>query len=321
MYKRQELDKEQEAFLPNFEEPPPADVWDKQSARRALDDLFRNAQQYTSSDDFRQLIKFIARFRFYSPFNAMLIHTQMTGAHYVAPAYRWASDHKRRVKTGARPIAILQPMGPIMFVFDVADTEPLPNAPPLPPEIECPFEVHEGKIEGELSQTIENCKRDGINAIENKEGAQSAGSIRYADPGYFLEVTVRLKPEPKSAQVPRRYDMIINSNLSREARYATLVHELAHLYCGHLGTPNPAWWPDRRGLNPSVCEFEAEAVCYLVCKRRGISTPSDQYLAGYLDKNARIPAISFDRVLKSAGLIEDMGKKRLPLRKDSKKST
>jgi hypothetical protein len=206
-----ELDKEQEVFLPNFEGPPPADVWDKQSARRALDDLFRNAQQYTTSDEFRQLIEFIARFRFYSPFNAMLIHTQMTGAHYVAPAYRWANDHKRRVKTGARPIAILQPMGPIMFVFDVADTEPLPNAPPLPSEIECPFEVHEGKIGAELSQTIENCKRDGINAIENKEGAQSAGSIRYAEPGYYLEVTVRLKPEPRRAQVPRRYDMIINS--------------------------------------------------------------------------------------------------------------
>ena len=313
-------DEEPEPLFPNFEDLSPAEEWDRQSARRALDDLFRNAQQYTASEDFRQLIKFIARFRFYKPFNAMLIHTQMTGARYVAPAYRWERDYKRRIKTGAKPIVILQPMGPIMFVFDVADTEPLPNAPPLPPEIECPFEVHQGSIGDELPQTIENCKRDGVYIVESKQGAQSAGSIQHSEPGDYLEVTLRLRPEPEYIQVPRRYELVINSSLSREARYATLVHELAHLYCGHLGTPHPAWWPDRCGLELSVREFEAESVCYLVCARRGISTPSDQYLAGYLEANARIPAISFDRVMKSSGLIEDMAERRLPLKKESKKS-
>jgi len=315
-----DLPEEQELFLPGFKGPSPADQWDRNSARRALDDLFNNARQYKSSGEFRALIDFIARFRFYSPFNAMLIHTQMTGAHYVAPAYRWKRDYKRRVKVGARPIAILQPKGPIMFVFDVADTEPLPNAPPLPPEIECPFEVHHGRVGSELVHTNENAKRDGVNVIETKEGAQSAGSIRSADPGSYLEALIRLKPEPKYAQVPRRYDLIINSSLSPEARYATLVHELAHLYCGHLGSPFPGWWPDRRGLELSVREFEAESVCYLVCSRLGISTPSDQYLATYLENNAQIPAISFDRVMKSAGLIEDMAEQRLPLRRDSKKA-
>jgi hypothetical protein len=315
-----ELGEEQEPFLPTFQDLSPAEKWDQQSARRALDDLFHNAQQYTSSDDFGRLIKFIARFRFYSPFNAMLIHTQMKGAQYVAPAHRWSRDYQHRVKVGARPIAILQPMGPIMFVFDVVDTEPLPKAPPLPPEIACPFEVTQGRIGGELAQTIENSKRDGVSVIESKEGAQSAGSIQWAEPGGYLELIIRLRPEPEYVQVSRRYNLIINSNLSREARYATLVHELAHLYCGHLGTPNPAWWPDRRGLELSVCEFEAESVCYLVCARRGISTPSDQYLAGYLEANARIPAISFDRVMKSAGLIEDMAEGRIPPRKESKKS-
>ena len=245
-----EVKEEQEPYLPTFVDISPADRWEEGSARRALDDLFRNAQQYTSSDDFRRLLKFIARFRVYSPFNTMLIHTQMTGARYVAPAYRWERDYDRRIKTGARPIAILQPMGPIMFVFDVADTEPLPNAPPLPPEIERPFEVLEGKIEGELPQAIENCKRDGINVIESKEGAQSAGSIRYAQPGNYLEVTLRLRPQPKYVRVPRLYDLVINSNLSREARYATLAHELAHLYCGHLGTPNAASNSQTESVSP-----------------------------------------------------------------------
>lgn len=36
---------------------------------------------------------------------------------------------------------ILQPMGPVMFVFDVSETEPLPGAPCLPREVIAPFEV------------------------------------------------------------------------------------------------------------------------------------------------------------------------------------
>jgi hypothetical protein len=56
-----------------------------------------------------------------------------------------------------------------------------------------------------------------------------------------------------------------------ESRYATLVHELAHLYCGHLGTPDDGWWPDRQNLSLTVCEFEAESVSDLVygCWKNG----------------------------------------------------
>ncbi len=124
------------------------------------------------------------------------------------------------------------------------------------------------------------------------------------------------KPEPKYVDVPRRYALLLNANLSAEARYATLVHELAHLYCGHLGTPNDKWWPDRRGLDYAAAEFEAESVCYLVCERVGIENPSDQYLAGYLGAKEQIPSISLDCVMKTAGLIERMGRERLGVRKE-----
>jgi hypothetical protein len=126
---------------------------------------------------------------------------------------------------------------------------------------------------------------------------------------------IRRTPKPEFARVPRRYALILNSNLSIESRYATLVHELAHLYCGHLGTPDPKLWPDRRGLGLTVREFEAESVCYLVCERAGLSSTSSEYLAGYLKDNEEIPAISFDRVMKAGGLIEEMARKKLLLRK------
>lgn len=70
-------------------------------------------------------MRFIARFRFYSPFNEMSIHIQMPGANVVCTALKWQRDYHREIKLGARPIVILQPMGQILFVFDASDTAPI----------------------------------------------------------------------------------------------------------------------------------------------------------------------------------------------------
>ena len=87
----------------------PAKRRDLDAARRSLDDLFDHARQYRSSLAYRELIDFIARFRTYSPFNAMLIHTQMKGARFVATPHRWTREYGRRIKTDAQPTVILQP--------------------------------------------------------------------------------------------------------------------------------------------------------------------------------------------------------------------
>jgi hypothetical protein len=216
---------------------------DQDSARTALDELFTRARKYNSSDAYLELMRFVGRFRFYSPFNAMLIYTQMPGAHFLCTALRWRRDYHREIKIDARPIVILQPMGPILFVFDVSDTAPIPNACFLPIPAIDPFHVRSGKIGGQLARTIENAKRDGVRVSERADGSQRAGSIQRARDGQHLEFTIAKEPTSKSTQIPLRFELLLNSRLSAEARYATLVHELAHLYCGHLGTPNGRWWP------------------------------------------------------------------------------
>src|ERR1700686_667555 len=123
------------------------------------------------------------------------------------------------------------------------------------------------------------------------------------------------KPSPKSTQVPLWFELLMNSVLSAEARYGTLVHELAHLYCGHLGKPKARWWPDRQNQSHAVREFEAEAVSYLVGPRLGIDTASDEYLAGYVRRCPATPLISLDRVMRSVWLLEQMGRASLGLRK------
>jgi hypothetical protein len=261
---------------------------DQDTARAALDELFTLAGKYNASDAYLELMRFVGRFRFYSPFNAMLIYTQMPGAQFVCTARRWRKDYRREIKIGARPIVILQPMGPVLFVFDASDTAPLPNARPLPPQVDDPFRVRNGKIGGQLALTIDNAKRDGVRVSERADGSQRAGSIQWAAAGQHLEFSIARKPLPKSRQVPLWFELLLNSVLSAEARYGTLVHELAHLYCGHLGTPNARWWPDRQNLSYDVREFEAESVSYLVCARLGIDTASDEYLAGYAGDALRL---------------------------------
>jgi hypothetical protein len=203
------------------------------------------------------------------------------------------------------------PQRPFVSLFH----KPLANARALPRRVEDPFRVRSGQIGGQLALTIDNAKRDGVRVAERADGSQRAGSIEWAAAGQHMEFAVSKKPLPKSAQVPVWYELQINSILSAEARYGTLVHELAHLYCGHLGTPNARWWPDRQNQSLTVREFEAESVSYLVCTRLGIDTSSDEYLAGYVRRCPATPPISLDRVMKSVWLLEQMGRAHLGLRK------
>ena len=299
----------------------PAGAWERDTAKRALDELFSLTFQYKTSAAYRDLLKFVTRFLSYSPFNAMLVHIQMPGAKFVAPPYRWLRDYGRRIGPRARPLIILQPMGPVMFVFDVSETEPTEGAPPLPPEVENPFEVRKGYVGGSLELVIDNAKRDGLRVTERKEGSQSAGSICYAPENLHasqqFQAGIDKNRNPVFMDIPVKYDLGINAGLSREARYATIVHELAHLYCGHLGTPKVQWWPDRRGLSHEIREFEAESVAYLVCLRCGIDISSEQYLSHYVWEREQVPPISLERVMKAAGLIESMSRRRMKPRKPS----
>lgn len=93
----------------------------------------------------------------------------------------------------------------------------------------------------ELDSTIENAKRDGVRVSLRNVGSQSAGQIGVAANNASLEFVVRLAPKLESVRVPMHYELLLNSGFSREAQYASLVHELAHLYCGLLGTPNDQW--------------------------------------------------------------------------------
>ncbi len=297
----------------------PAAVWEREAVKHALDELFSLTHQYKGSREYNNLLEFVGRFRSYSPFNAMLVHVQMPGAKFVAPPRRWLDIYKRTIKPGARPIIILQPMGPVMFVFDVGQTEPIDGDQGLPPQIENPFRTTGRQIRKGLPRAIENGKRDGVRVTRILQGSQAAGYIVRVDKRVRISQPFQSgldsNRNPILTNIPVKYDLVVNAALSDEEQYATIAHELAHLYCGHIGSPNPSWWPNRIGLDTVLAEFEAESVAHMVCQRFGIQSHSEKYLVGYLETHRQIPRISLELVMKAAGLIESMTKGRLKLRK------
>jgi hypothetical protein len=205
---------------------------------------------------------------------------------------------------------ILQTFGPVMFVYDVSQTEPFDDS--LDDGLANPFvmpPLH--GVDVALGLTLENAKRDGVRVVLAMSGSQQAGPIRRVLTDQTQQVMVNRRTR-ETERVPVRYELVIDTGLSPSERYATLVHELGHLYCGHLGAPSPSWWPDRQTLDPSVREFEAEAVAFLACRRVDESARMPPYLTGYLDAHDQTPdGISLERIAKAAGDVVAMGESRL----------
>ena len=287
-----------------------------EAVKGTLDELFLLARHYSRSDKFLELIEFVASFRRYSAFNAMMVHIQMPGARYVLPAKRWLKEYGRLPVADAQPLIMLQPMSPIMFGFDVSQTE----GRALPQDFENPFKAS-GYLDGSrFDRTISNAKRDGVRVNLKSLGSTLGGYVRnVASPLHLFGIhflgAERQTMKVNGCETEVVADITLNANLPQETNFATLSHELGHLYCGHVGTPNPKWWPDRRTLDVNTREFEAESVSYLVCHRAGIETPAAEYLHCYLQENAEVPKISLDAVFKAAQLIESMGLKTMKPRK------
>lgn len=270
-------------------------------AEGLLDTLFHDAQRFRKGDEYRAFLHFVAAFHDYAPFNAALVYAQMPGARYVLTPKRWKEQYGRDIVPGARPLVMLRPGGPVMFVFDVSDTS---GGMPLPDKVLRPFRVGGLSAWDADVQAIRNARRDRVQVRKQATGSLLAGSIRQ----------VQGSATDFDGGAPA-YLVLLSDRFSASERMATLAHELAHLYCGHLGNPfGHGHWPDRTGLTITEKEFEAESVAYLVCHRLGLEPASASYLAGYLVNADEVPSISMDAVLRASGRILDMATRKVPPR-------
>jgi hypothetical protein len=266
----------------------------------AVDEIFAASTRYRHSHEYINLLKFISRFPNYSPFNCFLLFMQNPSISYVATARTWDRKFKRRPKINARPMVILAPMGPIRFIFDIKDTEGLP-VDDSKLETTRPKAKHLGKV---YRNTLFNCNIQAITVYET--------TLDHENSDTATRITPALRKQYKDLHLKKdaNYLIIINQRHSLEEKYASLVNELGHIFCGHLGIDSHAWWSERQALNEIGEEVEAESVTFLVCRRIGLFASSEKYLDNYAPSNQQLPIFSLNAVLQAASYIEAMGKSR-----------
>lgn len=273
----------------------------------SLDELFRLKRGWRSRNAYVELLDFVARFPGYSPLNGFLIFLQNPEATFVATAKAWLKKYNRQVKSGARPLVILAPMSPMLFVFDVQDT----RGPALAPAAFRPAAAAERLPPKIYDNCLHNCRLEHIAVREIADGD------RIAERALRVTPAVRKKYADLSLAAGLRYAILLESGLTLEKTYAALVAELGHLFCGHLGTDSGAWWPDRKELDVERVDIEAASVAYLTCRRLRLFDAARHFLSQQFRITDReVPPVSLNAVFQAVGYIERMGKvRRRPNRK------
>ena len=257
----------------------------------ALDELFGAIDTYRTSDGFRALLEFLRRLPTVGPYNGLLLHIQRPGVTDVATVRGW-QRLGREVKRDACPLVTLRPFGPVEFVYDISDT----IGPPVHDDAAAPFRTT-GRFDAEvLARTIQHAQADQIAVLAVRFGSALAGRVSGSRAD---RAAVTLQSGAPAALV-----IEISKDLPAASRYGTLAHELAHVYCGHVGVPRGAWWTTRDRLDLKEREFEAEAVAWIVCSRVGLDPGSYRYLSGYLGPNRRMPDASLHHIMVAANHIE-----------------
>ncbi len=256
----------------------------------AIDQLFqaaiaKSADVRTAFDDF---LDFSRRFSHLSIYNAMLIKVQRPGAVAVGSVAKWKTVG-RTIMPGATPLVILWPFGPVQFVYDHVDTE---GAPIAGADANCVF----------AQGTVTAARYQDLAKAASRYGVDTRETYAYGEllAGTAHAITAKRSDDSEGG---RRWHVVVNLHHDLPTRFATLAHELGHIYCGHLGPGPKDAWPRRNTLNHHERELEAEAVAWLVCKRNGVTPASEDYLSAHVG-SADLAKVSIYAILEAANRIE-----------------
>ncbi|MEC4747229.1 ImmA/IrrE family metallo-endopeptidase [Methylomicrobium sp. Wu6] len=274
---------------------------DDSQARSLISELLHESRLYRSGQDYQEMLDFVVRLRNFAPFNAFLLHTQKPGLRFAAFASDWRRRFERTVKEGARPLVIMWPFSPVAWVYDVEDTD----GPDLPRDIAEAFRATGPIDQYSIKWFIQSLAKHGIETLQGEYGDGLAGFICKPD-SVTTEIVKRVEKtkEPKADKEKSHYRIRLNQAHSPSLRFATLTHELAHLFLGHLGYDGYLKITDRRNIAHELREIEAESVCYIVCRRNGVEPDSWRYLANFRQCEELLARLDYYPLLKAAGRIE-----------------
>lgn len=262
---------------------------DKDAVLSILDQLLLDSRLYKHSKDYKELLDFVVRLRNFAPFNAMLLQIQKPGLTFAASAYDWWERFKRRPKHGARPLLILWPFGPVAMVYDVMDTD----GEPLPQDAaSCFFAT--GGIDAQRIKSFE--------ALLTRKNIL----LTWVDAGDGKAGLIGVIHRPEVEKEPTIYGMQINRNHPPPTQFASLAHELGHLFLGHLGADKKLKAHKRDGLSHEQEELEAESVAYIVCRRNGVQPKSETYLSSFVQADTTTDDLEIYRIMNAANQVETL---------------
>ena len=285
-------------YADRTQKPSESTIDDRPADLLPVDEVFEAGSGSRHPADYLALLDFIHRFPRYSPLNTFLLYTQNPSATLVATTATWLKMFNRRPKSGARPLIILAPMSPVVFVYDVAETEGDPVQVNLLKTAE-PKSTLNNKV---YEHTIANSALHGIEVREVPR--------RDRQPASVMQLTGRIRETHHGLDISpaASYLILIDQAKSIENRYASLVNDLGRIFCGYLGIDRQAWWSDRREFNTASEDLEAESITYLVCGRKGLKDIIATGVTACGKWNQPLPRISLHTILQVVGYIEEMGK-------------
>ena len=157
---------------------------------------------------------------------------------------------------------------------------------------------------GLYENTTHNCALHGILVREVMSGNQRN------DTAVRMTPSVRKKQRDLNLPKDASYLVMIDPADAPDIKFARLVLELGHIFCGHLGIDKSAWWPERHNLSATQEEIEAESTAFLICRRQGLAGGGTNYLQSYQLTGQQIPIISLNAILQAVNYIEAMGRSR-----------
>ena len=277
----------------------------KRKIKENVDELQYLIEKYRTSTEFKIMMDFIARHNYMAPYNAMLVQAQKPGAEFAFNANTWRKKYRRRPKPNAQRIVTLVPFGPTQYVFDYSDTEPIPGElffstkENLMQEWDRSLTKTKGNVsKSEFNRLLCNLPKYGIYLDRTFNAANTFSGYIMRYDGGNVEINFN---QDYSINHSSEFILSVNKNEDDNSAFATICHELGHLFCRHIYYDISK----KRQLTIKEKEFEAETVAWLVCKRHGVKNPSEEYLATYAPKG-KIPFISLDAVMRAVTEIEKM---------------